>query len=79
MAKALTTAQAELLAAMQTGVICHYMRYAGSFNPTAYYFRSDNRKRCTAQVKALLARGLAEKFDIKPYSGDHHVRVRSAS
>lgn len=71
----LSETQAELLEAMRKGVICHYMRSMGRFNPTAYYFRNDNRRRCTAQVRALLAKGLVEKCDIKPYSGDHHVRA----
>lgn len=59
----LSAKSAELLEAMRKGVVCHYMPCAGWFNPTAYYFRTDNRDRCTAQVKALLERGLIEKYD----------------
>jgi hypothetical protein len=36
------------------------MPYAGRFNPTAYFFRSDNLKRCTAAANALVAKGLAK-------------------
>lgn len=55
--------QQELYAAMKAGAICHHMSYRGSFNPTAYYFRSDTMKRCTAAAEALLKRGLIEKYD----------------
>lgn len=58
----LTTTQAELLEALKSGVKVHYMAYMGSLNPQAYYFRADNYKRCTAAAKALLKRGLAEKY-----------------
>jgi hypothetical protein len=66
--------QADLLEAMRKGVICHYMPYAGSFNPTAYYFRTDTHCRCTAQVKGLLERGLVEKYD-EGYRS-HKVRAK---
>jgi hypothetical protein len=66
--------QAKLLEAMRKGVICHYMPYAGNFNPTAYYFRNDTMRRCTAQVKGLLERGLVEKF-AEEWRG-HKVRAK---
>ena len=50
------------------------MPYAGIFNPAAYYFRSENFKRCTAAAEALLAKGLAEKYDIA-WRG-HRVRAK---
>ena len=56
----LSKSQAELLAAMDAGVVCYYMRYMGRFNPTAYYFRSDTMKRCTATANALFDKGLLE-------------------
>ena len=65
----LSKSQAELLEAMQNGVKCYYMRYMGRFNPTAYYFRSDTMKRCTATAKALLEKGLVEVRYRK--NGDH--------
>ncbi len=61
--KELSKTQAELLEAIQNGVVCHYMPYAGRFNPTAYYFRNDTMKRCTAAAKALCRKGLVEKVD----------------
>lgn len=57
----LSKTQLELLEAMKNGVKCHYMPYAGRFNPTAYYFRNDTMKRCTAAARALLEKGLAVK------------------
>lgn len=56
----LSKTQSELLEAMKGGVTCRYMPYAGRFNPTSYYFRSDTMKRCTAPAKALLEKGLVE-------------------
>jgi hypothetical protein len=56
----LTSTQQALLDAMKSGVAVHYMPYAGRFNPTAYFFRSDNLKRCTAAANALVAKGLAK-------------------
>ena len=53
----------ELYAAMQKGVVCHYMPYMGRFNPNAYYFRTDSHKRCTKQAESLLKAGLVEKRD----------------
>lgn len=77
MTKKLSPAMQDLYEAMQKGVVCHYMKYAGSFNPSAYYFRADKMSRCTAQVQALLDRGLAERFNVTKY-GDHDVRLKQA-
>ena len=71
----LSKSQAELLAAMETGVVCYYMRYMGRFNPTAYYFRSDTLKRCTATAKALFDKGLLECKVEK--SSDHFLVARN--
>lgn len=65
----------ELYASMQNGVTCFYMPYAGRFNQTAYYFRSDTHKRCTKQVKALIKAGLVEKYD-EDWRG-HSLRVKA--
>lgn len=58
----LSKTQQELLDAMKGGVTVEYMPYAGSFNPRAYYYRSDNRKKCTAAAEALRDKGLVEVF-----------------
>lgn len=73
--KKLTPPMQDLYEALQRGVVCHYMKYMGQFNPSPYYFRSDTMKNCTAQVRALLKRGLAEKFGDKGY-GEHEVRLK---
>lgn len=65
--------QQELLGAMQKGVVCFYMPYAGRFNPNPYYFRSDTRKRCTAAAEALLKRKLVERYNEK-WNG-HQLRA----
>ena len=70
----LSTSQAELLEAMHSGVKCYYMRYMGRFNPSAYYFRSDNNKRCTATARALLEKGLVEMMQEK--CGNHLLVVK---
>jgi hypothetical protein len=56
----LSKTQQDLLDAMKRGVTVHYMPYAGRFNPTAYYFRTDTMKRCTAAADALIQKGLAK-------------------
>lgn len=71
----LSKTQAELLAAMRAGAECYYMRYMGRFNPAPYYFRNDTMRRCTAQVKALLDKGLVEKVPTSRF-GDHIVRAK---
>lgn len=71
----LSKTQQELYDAMKSGVEIHYMRYMGSFNPTAYYFRADNYRRVTAAVRGLLDKGVAEKFDRDSF-GDHKVRIK---
>ena len=77
--KSLNAKQQELLDAMrEKGVKCHYMPYAGSFNPTAYYFRTDTMRRCTATAQSLLDRGLVKKADVKPY-GDHNLIFKEAA
>lgn len=73
-ASKLTAPQRELYEAMLNGCTCFYMPYAGRFNPSAYYFRTDNMKRCTAQAKALLKRGLVEKYK-EDWRG-HKLRVK---
>lgn len=69
--------QADLLAAMRSGVTLHYMPYMGTFNATAYYFREDNHKRVTAAATALLEKGLAEKYDVT--CRGHRVRAKALS
>lgn len=64
----LSPAQAELLAAIRSGMVCHFI---GGID--AYYFRSDSMKRCSAQVNALLRRKLIEIYD-KDWRG-HKVRA----
>jgi hypothetical protein len=72
----LSKTQAELLEAMKSGVVCHYMPYAGRFNPTDYYFRDDTMRRCTAAAKALYEKGLVEVKD-KDWRG-HRLVAKSA-
>jgi hypothetical protein len=57
----LSKTQQELLDAINGGVRVHYMPYMGNFNPSAYYFRCDTFKRCTAPARALLEKGLVKK------------------
>lgn len=58
----LSKTQKELYEAMLRGVVCHYMR---RFIREPYYFRSDNMKRCTSAVEALLKKGFVKKVDIE--------------
>ena len=76
--KPMTEKMMKLLAAMAEGSNVHYMPYAGRFNPCAYYFSGHDMRRCTKQVDGLLERGFAEKYDQKPYSGNHKVRITDA-
>ncbi len=73
--KTLSKTQTELLEALRRGVDVHYMPYAGRFNPTAYYFRADTMKRCTATVEALITKGYAEYYAQKSHG--HKVRAVS--
>jgi hypothetical protein len=68
----LTEKQQDLLGAMRNGVVCHYMRYMGRFNPNPYYFRNDTHARCTKQAERLLELGLVQKVD-KNQFGDHRL------
>jgi len=70
--KPLSKLQQELLDAMRAGAVVHYMKYAGRFNPTPYYFRSDKMQRCTKQAEALMARGLVTVVKENDY-GDHKL------
>jgi hypothetical protein len=67
----LSKTQRELLDAMRGGVVVHYMRYMGRFNPHPYYFRTDGG-RCTKAAQALLEKGLVEKVE-KTQFGDHKL------
>jgi len=66
----------ELYDAMKAGAVVYYMPYMGRFRPNAYYFRSDNHKRCTAVVKKLLSKDLVERYEQAPFSGDHKIRIK---
>lgn len=68
--KKLSPAMLDLLQAMQSGVVVHYMPFSRGYDD--YYFRSDTRKSCTKQVVALVDRGLAETLN-KDYR--MHVRL----
>lgn len=61
MVRPLPKTQQDLLDAMRAGVRVVYMPYAGWFNPTAYFFRSDTHKRVTAAANALIEKGLAKR------------------
>jgi predicted nuclease with RNAse H fold len=50
----LTDRQAELLAAMRSGVRVYYTH--------PFYWRGDTHRKCTPEAKALLGLGLVEKF-----------------
>jgi len=67
MSKKLTPAMADLLDAMRRGVRVHFINGLHS-----YYFRSDTRKPCTAQVMGLLDRGLLVPV------GPHDMNVKLA-
>lgn len=74
MSEKLSKTQQELLDAMKSGVRVIYMRYMGTFNPKAYYFRADNNKRVTAAATALLEKGYAVRIN-KERFGDHDLGV----
>lgn len=75
----LTKSQIEILTLMQKpGVVVYFMEYRGRFNPNAYYFISEGYKKCTKQIEALLARGLAETYDQNKYNASHKVRLTEA-
>lgn len=71
----LSKTQQEVYDQLLAGEYCHYMRYMGRFNPTPYYFMHGTMRRCTAQVNALLEKGLAERFDVDRF-GEHKVRAK---
>ena len=54
--KKLTPAMQELLDAINSGVVVHYVPY--SLGVASHYFRADNYKRCTKQAAALVERNL---------------------
>jgi hypothetical protein len=60
----------------QPGVKANYSRYMGRFNPTPYY-NIWGGGRCTAQVKALIAKGLV-KFVPDGRYGDGHAVITDA-
>lgn len=62
------------MAALLRGARVRFMPYMGRFNQRAYYWRNDSHKKCTAATEALLARGLAEKYD--ETWRDHKVRAK---
>jgi hypothetical protein len=55
----LTKSQADLLEAMQNGVVCKFMNYVGG----SYCVRSDTMRRCTLTAHALFRHGLLIKTD----------------
>lgn len=63
MTKKLTPTQQELLDAMRRGVEVRYMA-PWSHRDSAYYFREDTLKKCTATARGICNRGLA-RFDCK--------------
>ena len=71
----LSKTQQELFDAMKAGVVVHYMPYMGTFNPTAYYFRNDTNKRCTAAAKALLDHRIVEIYERD--AAGHKLRAKS--
>lgn len=73
----LSSAQQELYDAMKRGVTCIFMKYSGR-GLGNYYFRTDNHKRCTAQARALLDRGLVEKVN-EDWRGHRLVLKKEAS
>lgn len=62
---------------MLKGAICYYQPYMGRFNPSAYYFRNDTMKRCTAAAEALVKRGLVERFN-EDWRG-HRLRAKQTA
>ena len=56
------------------GVVAHYMPHAGH-GTSSYYFLTSTHERCTAQIRALLKRGLVEKYDCSQFGDRHKVRI----
>jgi hypothetical protein len=64
--KPLTPPQQKLLDDLRAGASCHFHPYAGRFNPREYFTcwpLTGRMYRCTAQLKALVARDLVEVYD----------------
>lgn len=77
--KPLTPSMQELLDAMKAGTICHFMPYAGSFQPNAYYFRNDTMKKCTRAARGLLERGLVVAISKSHYDRRHILKAKEVS
>jgi hypothetical protein len=80
-AKRLTEPQIELLAALADGGEITYFPYQGRFNPNAYYslyIAGNGFRRVTAQTKALVARGYAERVKQQRYNDGHEVAITEA-
>ena len=75
----LTETQLKVLRALSTkDNRAFYMRYMGRFNPTAYYFLAEGEpRRCTKQIRSLLAKGLVEKVE-ESSLGDHKVVINTS-
>lgn len=73
----ITPAQLTVLKELSApGVRAHFMYGSGPSLET-YYFLSCNMKRCTAQIRALINAGLAERFNDDGFSR-HQVRITTA-
>ena len=68
----------ELLDAINSGVVVHFMRYMGRLNQTEYYFRGDTYKKCTKQAESLVRLGLVKVVYKNGYV-DSLVRLRNES
>lgn len=64
----LSKAQAELLAAIEAGVVCYYAHPVRRGN---YWYRTDTHKTCTRTAEALIARGLVRVSPV----GDGRLRM----
>lgn len=67
--KKLPKAQQELLDAITSGVMVHYMSFKGYFSHATYYYREDTGKHVTKEAVALINKNL-----IKP---NHHSDAHS--
>ena len=56
----LTPTQEQLLQDMRQGIRVKHMPYLGRFHPYSSFHYNDTWKKCTADAKGLICRGLAE-------------------
>jgi len=75
MNKKLTEKERDVLERLQKGIPAHYMRSIGNFQPDAYWYMTDDHKKCTQQIKGLQKKEYIRVLSVGAFGQERIIKI----